>query len=181
MFADTELLNESENLKKFALKLTRNDSDADDLLQSTLLRAIEKKDLFNEGTNLFSWTSRIMYNMFVSGWRRKSKFESQYDPEPYINSESVSACQDVKMEVASVNEAMKELSDEHRNILVLVCVQGMPYQDVADHLDIPIGTVRSRLSRARLQLQAIMEDNTGRSPLLAGTASNDDSFLQEAA
>ena len=180
MFADTELLNESENLKKFALKLTRNDSDADDLLQSTLLRAMEKKELFKEGTNLFSWTSRIMYNMFVSNWRRKSKFESQYDPEPYINNESIGACQDVKMEVASVNEAMKELSDEHRNILILVCVQGMPYQEVADHLDIPIGTVRSRLSRARLQLQAIMEDGSEQGPLLAGSSS-EDSYFQQAA
>ncbi|MGE4314216.1 MAG: sigma-70 family RNA polymerase sigma factor [Pseudobdellovibrionaceae bacterium] len=167
MFADTELLNESENLRKFALKLTRNSADADDLLQSTLLRALEKKDMFTEGTSLFSWTSRIMYNMFVSNWRRKSKFESQYDPEPYINAESIGACQDVKMEVASVDAAMKQLSEEHRQILVLVCVQGMPYQDVADHLDIPIGTVRSRLSRARLQLQSIMEDNSGRDALLA--------------
>ena len=121
-----------------------------------------------------------MYNMFVSNWRRKSKFESQYDPEPYINNESIGACQDVKMEVASVNEAMKELSDEHRNILILVCVQGMPYQEVADHLDIPIGTVRSRLSRARLQLQAIMDDGSEQGPLLAGSSS-EDSYFQQAA
>ena len=112
MFADTELLEQQENLKKFALKLTRNESNADDLLQATLLRALEKKELFNEGTNLFSWTSRIMYNMFVSNWRRKVKFESQYDPEPYINAETTEASQDVKMELASVNEAMKELNDE---------------------------------------------------------------------
>lgn len=167
MFADTELLEQQENLKKFALKLTRNESNADDLLQATLLRALEKKELFNEGTNLFSWTSRIMYNMFVSNWRRKVKFESQYDPEPYINAETTEASQDVKMELASVNEAMKELNDEHKEVMIMVCVQGMPYQDVADELDIPIGTVRSRLSRARTQLQQILESTHGRDALLA--------------
>ncbi|MAF68845.1 MAG: RNA polymerase subunit sigma-24 [Micavibrio sp.] len=167
MFADTELLEQQENLKKFALKLTRNESNADDLLQATLLRALEKKELFNEGTNLFSWTSRIMYNMFVSNWRRKVKFESQYDPEPYINAETTEASQDVKMELASVNEAMKELNDEHKEIMIMVCVQGMPYQDVADELNIPIGTVRSRLSRARTQLQQILESTHGRDALLA--------------
>lgn len=172
MFADTELLEQQENLKKFALKLTRNESNADDLLQATLLRALEKKELFNEGTNLFSWTSRIMYNMFVSNWRRKVKFESQYDPEPYINAETTEASQDVKMELASVNEAMKELNDEHKEVMIMVCVQGMPYQDVADELNIPIGTVRSRLSRARTQLQQVLESTHGRDALLAkdGTA-----------
>lgn len=180
MFADTELLQETENLKKFALKLTRNEADAEDLLQSTILRALEKKDMFKEGTKLFSWTSRIMYNMFVSNWRRKSKFESQYDPEPYINAETTDPCQDIKVEVASVNEAMKQLSDEHRNVLIMVCVQGMPYQEVADALDIPIGTVRSRLSRARLQLQAIMDDGD-RDALLAQDTTSEDHYLQQAA
>ncbi len=180
MFADTELLQETENLKKFALKLTRNEADAEDLLQSTVLRALEKKDMFKEGTKLFSWTSRIMYNMFVSNWRRKSKFESQYDPEPYINAETTNPCQDIKVEVASVNEAMKQLTDEHRNVLVMVCVQGMPYQEVADNLDIPIGTVRSRLSRARLQLQEIMDDSSNRDTLLAKDHSNEDPYLRAA-
>ncbi len=180
MFADTELLQETENLKKFALKLTRNEADAEDLLQSTILRALEKKDMFKEGTKLFSWTSRIMYNMFVSNWRRKSKFESQYDPEPYINAETTEAAQDIKVEVASVNEAMKQLTDEHRNVLVMVCVQGMPYQEVADSLDIPIGTVRSRLSRARLQLQEIMDDSSNRDALLAQDLSNEDSYSRAA-
>ena len=179
MFADTELLQETENLKKFALKLTRNEADAEDLLQSTILRALEKKDMFNEGTKLFSWTSRIMYNMFVSNWRRKSKFESQYDPEPYINAETTEAAQDIKVEVASVNEAMKQLTDEHRNVLVMVCVQGMPYQEVADSLDIPIGTVRSRLSRARLQLQDIMDDSN-REALLAQDLSGEATYSQAA-
>jgi len=102
MFNNQDLITESEKLQKFAYKLTQNKSDADDLLQSTLLRAIEKKHLFQEGTNLFSWSSKIMYNMFVSAYRRRTKFETQYDPESYIERESVDASQDVKMELNDV-------------------------------------------------------------------------------
>lgn len=158
MFNNNALIQESDRLKKFALRLTKNDSDADDLLQSTLLRAIEKKHLFNEGTNLYSWVSKIMYNMFVSDYRRKTKFESQYDPEPYIASQSIESSQDVKIEMKEVQNAMAQLSDDHKDILVMVCVQGMRYADVSEKLQIPVGTVRSRLSRAREALQMALDD-----------------------
>lgn len=153
MFNNLELTLEMPSLEKFAMRLTRNQADADDLVQSTLLRAIEKKHLFNEGTDLFKWTSKIMYNLFVSNYRRKVKFETQYDPESFIEKQSVEASQDKQVELMKVNEVMNLLSEEHRDVLVMVCVQGMRYQDVADALNIPVGTVRSRLSRAREQLQ----------------------------
>ena len=156
MFNNQDLIKESEKLQKFALKLTHNKSDADDLLQSTLLRAIEKKHLFQDGTNLFSWSSKIMYNMFVSAYRRRTKFETQYDPESYIERESVEAPQDVKMELEDVNAAMNDISDDHREILTLVCVKGMQYAEVSEMLQIPVGTVRSRLSRAREALATEM-------------------------
>lgn len=157
MFTNLELMNEAEKLEKFAYKLTKTKHDAEDLLQSTLLKSIEKKHMFNEGTNLFSWTSKIMYNMFVSSYRRKTKFETQYDPESYIERESIEASQDVQMEMQDVNNAMNTLPEGHKDILVMVCVKGMAYEEVAKTLNIPIGTVRSRLSRARNGLQAAME------------------------
>lgn len=156
MFNNQDLINESAKLQKFAYKLTQNKSDADDLLQSTLLRAIEKKHLFQEGTNLFSWSSKIMYNMFVSAYRRRTKFETQYDPENYIERESIAASQDVKMELDDVRAAMKSISSDHREILTLVCVKGMQYAEVSEALQIPVGTVRSRLSRAREALMLEM-------------------------
>lgn len=156
MFNNQDLINESEKLQKFAYKLTQNKSDADDLLQSTLLRAIEKKHLFQEGTNLFSWSSKIMYNMFVSAYRRRTKFETQYDPENYIERESVTASQDTKMELNDVKNAMNSISEDHHEILTLVCVRGMQYAEVSEALQIPVGTVRSRLSRAREALMAEM-------------------------
>lgn len=153
MFNNAELIKETNKLKKFAYRLTQNMADADDLLQSTVLRAIEKKHLFQDDSNLFSWTSKIMYNLFVSSYNRKKKFESQYDPESYIERESVNADQDTKMEVRDVARAMEGLNNEHREILILVCAQGMQYEEVSKMLNIPVGTVRSRLSRARENLQ----------------------------
>ena len=160
MFQQAELVQEINHLRKFAWKLTNNSADAEDLLQSTVLRALEKKHLFQEDTNLFKWTSKIMFNLFVSNYRRKCKFETKYDPESYLENESIEAPQDTQAELSKVSDAMARLSDDHREILVLVCVQGMQYQEVASMLSIPVGTVRSRLSRARENLQALLDDPT---------------------
>ncbi|MZR30053.1 sigma-70 family RNA polymerase sigma factor [Sneathiella litorea] len=157
MFNNQELTTEVSGLKNFARRLTQNNHDAEDLLQYTLLRAIEKKHLFQENTDLFKWTSKIMYNQFVSDYRRKAKFETKYDPESYLEAESIEAPQDKQIELQSVNEAMSRLSHEHQEILILICVQGMSYQEVSEFLNIAIGTVRSRLSRARENLQQQLE------------------------
>lgn len=177
MFKQADLVKEMDNLRKFACRLTGNPVEADDLLQSTVLRAIEKKHYFEEGTNLFSWTSKIMFNLFVTNYRRKTKFESQYDPEPLIAARSIEADQQTKTELNAVGRAMEELSVEHKEILVLVCVKGMQYQEVADMLAIPVGTVRSRLSRARSQLVTVM-DTVKRTPALVH---NDNAAYMQAA
>lgn len=157
MFMQNDLIVEMPKLRKFAGKLTRNTTEAEDLLQSTLLRALEKKTYFETGTDLFRWSSKIMYNIFVTDYRRKTKFESQYDPEFHIENRSVDADQHTKLEVKLLAEAMQQMSAEHREILVLICIKGMQYQEVADMLEIPVGTVRSRLSRARSQLVTLMD------------------------
>jgi RNA polymerase sigma-70 factor, ECF subfamily len=161
MFDSSVLIDEMENLRKFAFKLTRKPHDADDLLQATILRALEKKHLFQEGTSIFKWASKIMYNLFVSDYRRKVKFEAQYDPESYIERESVEASQEVKMELVRVQEAMDTLTEDHREILVMVCVKGLQYSEVSEILQIPVGTVRSRLSRAREALQTALDTPKG--------------------
>lgn len=157
MFKQPELIVEMPKLRKFASKLTRNYAEAEDLLQSTLLRALEKNSYFETGTDLFKWSSKIMYNIFVTDYRRKTKFETQYDPEYHIENRSVEPDQHTKLEVKILGEAMNHMSPEHKEILIMVCVKGMQYQEVADMLRIPVGTVRSRLSRARNQLIAMME------------------------
>ncbi len=161
MFTDREMLAEMPKLRKFAQKLARNNAECEDLLQSTLLRAIEKRSYFETDTKLFSWMSKIMFNLFVTDYRRKVKFESQYDPESELMGLSLQADQDTKLEFKRTQEAMARLSAEHKEVLVLVCVKGIKYQDAADMLRIPVGTVRSRLSRARAELSSLMgyDDN----------------------
>lgn len=165
MFANEDLLDINDNLHRFALRLTRNPADADDLLQATLVRALEKKDLFRSDTNLFGWTSKMMYNLFVSGYRARARFESQNDPAPVIDRASVAARQEDVCELGCVEEAVRKLSPQHREILHLVCIQGMGYGETARALDLPVGTVRSRLSRARQALRDVMtpaRDTAGR-------------------
>lgn len=99
-----------------------------------------------------------MYNLFISGYRRRTKFESQYDPDIYLDKEIVMPMQDTLLEAENVKRAMLHLSTDHKDILVMICVNGMSYQEVADDLNISIGTVRSRLSRARERLQIILEE-----------------------
>lgn len=158
MLNQSALVQEMSHLRKFALRLTQSQAEAEDLLQSTLLRAIEKKHLFENGTDVFKWTSKIMFNLFVSDYRRRTKFETRYDPETFIERESIEASNETKVELAEVQEAMERLSEDHRDVLVMVCVKGMQYQEVAEVLNIPLGTVRSRLSRAREQLQALLDN-----------------------
>ena len=157
MFNPSALVPEIVKLQKFAWRLTKNSADADDLVQSTCLRALEKSHHFEQGTNLFSWTSKIMFNLFISDYRRKTKFETPFDPEIFLAKESIKAAQDVDAEISDVKRAMMKLNPEHRQMLILICAQGMSYCEVSDMLQIPIGTVRSRLSRAREQLQIIMD------------------------
>lgn len=158
MFKQEALIPEMNKLRKFAMKLTRNDSDADDLVQSTLLRALEKRDYFEEGTNLFRWTSKIMFNLFASEYRHKKKFDTQYDPEPYIERASVNASQEAATDLATITRKISKLSDERKSVVTLICFRGLGYEEVAERLDIPVGTVRSRLYRARAELCAMLEE-----------------------
>lgn len=172
MFSNNALIDETDRLRKFAYRLTGNISDAEDLTQSTVLRALEKKHLFEDGTNLYSWTSKMMFNLFISGYRRKTKFESQYDPDPYLEKQHTAATQEIEMQLQDVNDAMEQLSAKHHDILVMVCVKGMPYAEVSKKLGIPVGTVRSRLSRARENLQQALKTphNDAMMPPIASTS-----------
>lgn len=156
IFLHQELIEELPKLKRFAHKLSSSNADAEDLTQTTIAKALEKKELFQEGTDLFKWSSKIMYNTFVSDYRRKTKFETKYDPEPYIEKQSIEPSQEDSVELKNVDDAMNKLSWEFREILILICIKGFKYKHVAEKLDIPVGTVRSRLSRAREKLYNLM-------------------------
>lgn len=166
MFQEQALINEMTNLRKFARRLTKNTHGADDLLQATLLRAIEKKQMFENGTNLFSWSSKIMFNLFISGYRQKKRYDTQYDPDHYISQISVEPSQEAYVDLITVREGINRLSPQHREILLFASIQGMSYEEIAEKLGIPGGTVRSRLARARRSLQTLLRSG----PLVAANA-----------
>lgn len=156
MFAQEALVQETSRLHKFALRLTRNRSDADDLTQSTCLRALEKSSYFEDGSNLHSWTSKLMFNLFVTDYRRRQKFESRSDPENALMHLAIGPTQEIKTELQKVQKIISTLSADHRDVINLICVQGRSYNDVAASLGVPVGTVRSRLSRAREKINAVI-------------------------
>jgi RNA polymerase sigma-70 factor, ECF subfamily len=157
MFQQQALVPEMKKLRGFAMRLTKNPANAEDLVQATLLRALEKREYFLEGTSLFSWTSKIMFNLFASTYRRNKKFGTEYDPEYYIERGSVKPAQESSVDLSIVRDAMKRLKPDMRNILIAICIKGLRYDEVSEMLQIPVGTVRSRLSRARKQLQALLD------------------------
>jgi RNA polymerase sigma-70 factor, ECF subfamily len=164
MFDNQELTVEAPRLKKFALRLTGNQHDADDLVQATLLRAMEKADLFQTGSDLWKWLSKMMYNLFVTNYRRTVRWQCQFDPQEVIDRSAEDGDQERKMELKMVGRVIEQLPAKRREILLLICVQGLSYEEVAEKLDIPVGTVRSRLSRARSQLQDLLK---GRQEIVA--------------
>ncbi len=154
MFENSELVDQLENLRKFALTLTGNIPDAEDLVNATVLRAMEKNDMFETGTDLQAWMSKIMFNLFATQYRRKARIDEKTEPaETVDNEELTTAPQETAVELSLVSKAVDKLSEEQKQILIMICVQEMKYEEVAEELNIPIGTVRSRLSRARENLQ----------------------------
>lgn len=157
MFRNQDMMEHTDRLRRFALRLTKNMADAEDLLQSTILRALEKRHLFKDNTNLYGWLCKIMFRLFANNYRRRVKYESQYEADDYIQNISIDAKQNDELEIQDVGHAMERLSKEHKDILVMVSVKGMSYDYISRQLKIPVGTVRSRLSRARENLRAILE------------------------
>lgn len=99
-----------------------------------------------------------MYNIFASQYRRKVKFESQYDPEPVIDRQTRPALQDMKYHGKEVYEAICNMSPDHKKVLVEITLKGKSYKNVAKKLGVPLGTVRSRLNRARSILHEELDD-----------------------
>lgn len=162
-----------------ALKLTRNPREAEDLLQDTYMRALERYHLFKPGTNLKAWMFRVMTNRFINLYRRRraSPVGASYDElQPYLpesemqrggpdarlardfeNSRSVASLMRNRAFLDSLDDRLKAalegLADDYRDVLILNVIGDLSYRDIADELGIPLGTVMSRLSRAKSLLR----------------------------
>jgi len=144
-------------LKPFALKLTRDNEEANDLMQETLLKAISNREKFNEGTNLKAWLYTIMKNTFITQYHRmvrRNTFIDTTDNLHYLNSMGHTTDNDASGTFAmeDINEALDNLKSEYRDPF-LMYFRGFKYHEIAEQLDIPIGTVKNRIHIARKSLK----------------------------
>jgi len=134
--------------------LTGSSHDGDDLVQIALERGLANLDRWRPGTRMDSWLLRIAYNAWIDELRARKRRGVHLDVDDMADLAGGDARTDAhgRLEVAALREAMAGLSEEYRAVIVLVAIEGLSYQETADTLKIPIGTVMSRLSRARATL-----------------------------
>ena len=143
----------------FARRLQRQESDAEDLVQDTLLRALAARERFQEGTNLKAWLFTIMRNSFNTGWRRSCR-ETMPGPEAIEAGAVWPATQGTSLWARETMERLlHDLSPAHREILILIPVLGLGYEEAAVVCGCSVGTVKSRLSRARAALAALVGED----------------------
>lgn len=150
------LIEQIKNLRCYANSLTRNTEHADDLVQDCLEKAVDRQHQWQSGTNLRAWLFTILHNLHVSKIRRINNGPSFVTMEEDEIIDSASSEEENSMNLRDLESAMAALTHEQREIIHLVCVEDMKYEDVADILEIPVGTVMSRLSRARERLRQLM-------------------------
>jgi RNA polymerase sigma-70 factor (ECF subfamily) len=148
-----ELVSLLPRLRRFGYALTGSMDDGDDLVQSACERALTRLDQFEPGTRLDSWMLRIMQNLWVDRKRSPQSFrEIAADPadlEPLVVGDAERDAES-RLHLAAVRRAVAALPPEQRSVVAVVCVDGLSYREAAAVLEIPIGTIMSRLSRARL-------------------------------
>jgi len=147
---------EIPRLRRYARALTRDASRADDLVQSCLVRAIAKQHLWQEGTDLRAWLFTILHNHNVNDVRRSAREGTAIPVEEVAGALPVAANVYDSLQLRDLNRAIGRLPDEQRQVILLVGLEGMRYEEVAEILGIPVGTVRSRLSRGRESLRVFM-------------------------
>lgn len=147
-------------LRRFGRTLARNPEDADDLVQIAVERALTHTHQWQPGTRLDSWMFRIMQNAWIDESRARERRQQTFVEEEAGENVGVSP-NEAQMDAIAVRKAVAQLNDEQRAVVGLVLVEGLPYKEAADVLGIPIGTLTSRLARARDTLQAILAGPTG--------------------
>jgi RNA polymerase sigma-70 factor (ECF subfamily) len=164
---DKEVLKHSSALKSFALKMTNDGDDAEDLVQDTLLKAFRFYDKFEKGTNAKAWLFQIMKNSFINNYRKNHREPDKVDYDDIQNFYETIKADEVKSKHSEndafnnvldddIANALSILPDDFRTIVFLSDIEGYTYEEIADFMDCPIGTVRSRLHRARKMLYALL-------------------------
>ncbi len=152
----------SSPLQAFAFTLTKNSEDAKDLFQETAFRAIKNKEKFKAGTNLKAWMFTIMKNTFINSYRKKSRANTFLDATEnmhYINSGSEGIANQGESNIMmSELTKMVESLDDSIKVPFLMHYQGFKYSEIADNLELPLGTVKSRIFFARKELKQLIKE-----------------------
>jgi RNA polymerase sigma-70 factor (ECF subfamily) len=152
---------EIPRLRRYARALTRSGDRADDLVQETLLRAIAKAHLWQTGTDIRAWLFTIMHNQYVNMVRRAMREEANVDIEQISASLVATTDPTASRQLCELERALARLAPEQREVILLVGLEGMSYEAAARILNVPIGTVRSRLSRGREVLRRLLDATDG--------------------
>lgn len=161
---ENELLPHIDALKTFAFHLTYNENDADDLVQETYMKAYRFIDKYIEGTNAKAWLFKILKNAYINEYRKKSKRPTKVDFEDIVSyhdsdDNSSTSYLDLREEIFQnmmgdeVTIAINRLPIDFRTVILLCDVEGFTYEEISKIINVPIGTVRSRLFRARNMLK----------------------------
>jgi RNA polymerase sigma-70 factor (ECF subfamily) len=143
-------------LRAFAWSLSHNASDADDLVQDTLIKAWTNRDKFEPGTNLRAWLFTILRNTYYTAAVRRRR-EVRDETGKYAASLSTGPTQDWSLAIRALQAALAQLPDEHREALILVGAAGLTYEEAAEVCGCALGTIKSRVNRARARLLKLME------------------------
>lgn len=157
------LENHLPRLRRYARALTGDRHAADDLVQDTLERGWSRLALWRPGSRLDGWLLAIMHNLFVNQYRRNPPPATPLDDLP--GEPAVRAAQGDALAVRDLDRALAQLPPEQREVLLLVALEELPYAEVARLTGVPVGTVMSRLSRAREKLRVVLAEESGRAAL----------------
>lgn len=146
-------------LRRFARSIVYNRDDADDLVQVAVERALNRSAQWEAGTRLDSWMFRIMKNAWIDEVRSRIRRDNIFAPEE-AGEHVGDGFAEAHQQRLAIQKAISLLSEDHRMVVGLVLVDGMAYREAADVLDLPLGTLMSRLARARAALQASLSDQT---------------------
>lgn len=155
------LIESLPDLRAFARSLIRNADKADDLVQDTILKAWAKQDSFEVGTNIKAWLVTILRNEFYSQMRKRGR-EVQDSEGTYSNAVAIHPAQYGSLDLKDFRKALDQLPDDQREAIILIGASGFSYEEAAEICDCAIGTIKSRVSRARSRLQELLEiENLG--------------------
>lgn len=152
-----DIIGQLGSLRRYARSLTRDSAEAEDLVHDALVRAYERRGTFRSGGNLRAWLLSIVHNAFIDRLRSRKSEAVRIEQAEYLADASMQAPQEHSVRLAQVREAFFKLPEEQRSALHLVAIEGLTYSQAAEASGVPLGTLMSRIGRARAALRE-MED-----------------------